>query len=254
MLWRTCEDEVKDGLILGIQFLTRIPINKAVEFSKENIRNSLFFFPFIGILIGAIASLAFYFIGQINMEISAFLTVITLIILTGGLHIDGLSDMLDGFLSNRDSKKTLEIMKDSRVGAFGVMGIVLLILGKYIILKNISFEMWIIIVFSIANSRFVGGLIIESKKPARKGGLGELFHSSNPKRNIAYSGTIYVLILLFLDITYIIPLIITYIFAELISAWSLKKIGGLTGDVYGGIMEISELISLLSYWGLLLWI
>src|SRR5690554_444266 len=106
---------MKEGLILGIQFLSRIPINKAVDFSEENIRDSLFFFPFIGMLIGAAASLVFYIAAQFNIEISAFLTVISLIILTGGLHIDGLSDMLDGFLSNRDVKKTLDIMKDSRI-------------------------------------------------------------------------------------------------------------------------------------------
>ena len=127
---------MKDGLILAIQFLTRIPIEKEIEFSQENIRNSMFFYPFVGLLIGGIGALIFYISGNFNIEISAFLTIISLIILTGGLHIDGLSDMLDGFLSNKDPDKTLDIMKDSRVGAFGVMGIVLLILGKYIIIKN----------------------------------------------------------------------------------------------------------------------
>lgn len=244
---------MKDGLILGIQFLTRIPINKSIEFSQRNIRNSLFFFPFIGMLVGGIGSLVFYFIGQFNTELSAFLTVLTLIVITGGLHIDGLSDTLDGFLSNRDTEKTLEIMKDSRIGAFGVIGIVLLILGKYIIIKNMTMDMWLII-FSLANSRLIAGIIISTKKTARKGGLGELFHKSNPKQNILYSGIIYGLILLLVDIYYIIPLITAYIFAELFSSWSYKKIGGLTGDVYGAIMEISELVSLLSYWGLLLWI
>lgn len=243
-----------DGLILGFQFLTRIPIKKQIEFNKENIRDSLFFFPFIGMVIGAIAGLVFYLTYILNQEVSSFLTVITLIVLTGGLHIDGLSDMLDGFLSNRDAEKTLDIMKDSRVGSFGVLGIVLLILGKYIIIKNLGMDMWIIVMLSIGNSRMVAGWIISTKKTARKGGLGELFHNSNPKRNILYSGIIYVLILLFLDISYIIPLIITYIFAELISLWSYRKIGGLTGDVYGAIMEISEVVSLISFWRLFLWI
>lgn len=245
---------MKDGLILGIQFLTRIPIKKEVEFSKRNIRDSLFFFPFIGILIGGLAGLVFYFIGQINIEIATLLTVISLIILTGGLHIDGLSDMLDGFLSNRDREKTLDIMKDSRIGAFGVIGIVLLILGKYVIIKNFTIDMWICIILSIANSRFIAAMIISSKKTARKDGLGELFHNSKPKRKILYSGLIYILILLFLNISYIIPLLISYIFAELISLWSYKKIGGLTGDVYGATMEISEIVSLLTYWGLFFWI
>lgn len=245
---------MKDGLILGIQFLTRIPINKPVEFNKDNIKDSLFFFPFIGMFIGGIASLVFYLTAQFNLDIAAFLTVITLVVLTGGLHIDGLSDMLDGFLSNKDTEKTLEIMKDSRIGAFGVIGIVLLILGKYIIIKNLPMDMWLLIMFSVANSRFIAGMIISNKRTARKGGLGELFHNSNPKNHIVYSGIIYILMLLFLNISYIIPLIITLIFAEIVSLWSNKKIGGLTGDVYGAIMEVSEVVSLLSFWGLFLWI
>lgn len=245
---------MKDGLILGIQFLTRIPIRKEVGFSQENIRDSLFFFPFIGMLIGIIASAVFYLVGQFNIEIATFLTIISLIILTGGLHIDGLSDMLDGFLSNKDRQKTLDIMKDSRVGAFGVIGIVLLILGKYVIIKNLSLDMGFIIIFSLGNSRLIAALMIANKKSARKGGLGELFHTSNPKKSILYSGIIYVLILLFINISYIIPLLITYVFGEIISIWSYKKIDGVTGDVYGAIMEISELVSLISFGGLLLWI
>lgn len=245
---------MKDGLILGIQFLTRIPINKEVDFSKENIGNSLFFFPYIGILIGGLVATVFYLAGQLNIEISAFLTVVSLIIITGGIHLDGLSDMLDGFLSNRDREMTLDIMKDSRIGAFGVIGIVLMILGKYIILKNFSLDMWIFIVLSIGNSRLIAAVIILTKKTARKGGLGELFHSSRPGKKIFYSGLIYLLFLLILDILYLIPLMVTYIFAQLICHWSYRKIDGLTGDIYGAIMEISEFVSLLTYWGLFFWI
>lgn len=243
-----------DGLILGLQFLTRIPINKEVDFTEKNIRNSLFFYPYIGMLIGGIASLIFYFIGNYNIEIAAFLTLISLIVLTGGLHIDGLSDMLDGFLSNRDVDKTLDIMKDSRIGAFGVLGIVLLVLGKYVLLKNLPNHMWFAIIFSLGNSRLVAGWIIATKKVARKNGLGQLFHSSNPKQHILISGIIYILILLFVDLSYIIPLIVTYIIGELVVKWSYKKIGGLTGDVYGAIMELSELVSLVSFLGVFLWI
>src|SRR5699024_7608439 len=172
---------------------------------------------------GAIAGMVFYLTARFNIEISAFLTLAALIILTGGLHMDGLSDMLDGFLSNRDVEKTLNIMKDSRIGVFGVIGLILLILGKYIVLKNLTMNMWMLIMFSVANSRFVTGVMIATKRTARKGGLGELFHKSDPKRNILYGGLIYILILLFLNISYVIPVIISYIFAELVSRWSYKK-------------------------------
>ncbi|MFY9612520.1 MAG: adenosylcobinamide-GDP ribazoletransferase, partial [Tissierellaceae bacterium] len=64
----------------------------------------------------------------------------------------------------------------------------------------------------------------------------------------------YLLVVIYMDIKFLIPLIISLIGGEMISAYSYKKIGGLTGDVYGAIIELSELVSLLSYWGVFIWI
>ncbi|NLK43207.1 MAG: adenosylcobinamide-GDP ribazoletransferase [Tissierellia bacterium] len=241
------------GLILSLQFFSCIPININVDFNEKNIRYSIFFLPLVGGIIGALGGLVYYLFSPYNKLIASSLALLITIIGTGGLHIDGLSDTFDGFMSNRDKEKTLEIMKDSRIGAFGVLSIILIILFKFVLIYSIE-NLPLAIILSFANSRLVVARIISYKKNARPGGLGELFHKSNPKSLMIGSGIIYIAILILLDIRYLIPLLITFLGGEYISYISYKRIEGLTGDVYGAIIELGDLISLLSFWGVMLWI
>ncbi|MDR7855777.1 adenosylcobinamide-GDP ribazoletransferase [Tissierella sp.] len=241
------------GLILSLQFFSRIPININVDFNEKNAKYSVFFLPLVGAIIGGLGGLVYYLISPYNKLIASFLALLTTIIATGGLHLDGLSDTCDGFFSNRDKEKALEIMKDSRIGAFGVLSIVLLILFKFILIASIEM-LPIAIILSFANSRLVVARIISYKKSARPGGLGDFFHSSKPEKLMIASAVIYIAILILLDIRYLIPLLITALAGEYISHVSCKKIDGLTGDVYGAIIEIGEAISLLSFWGVMIWI
>lgn len=241
------------GLILSLQFFTRIPINISVDFSEKNIRYSIFFMPLVGFVVGGLGGLIYYLLVPYNKLIASFLALLATIILTGGLHIDGLSDTFDGFLSNRDREETLEIMKDSRIGAFGVLSIVLLLIFKLILIISIE-NMLLAMTLSFANSRLVLGLIISYKRVAKFNGLGSLFHNSKPKKLITISAVVYLIAVISLDIKYTIPLIVNFIIAEYISCISYKKIGGLTGDVYGAIIEIGDTISLLSFWSVIAWI
>ena len=126
------------GFILSLQFFTRIPINVAIDFNKENIRYSVFFLPLVGFIIGGLGGLIYYLVSPYNAMIASFITLLATIILTGGLHLDGLSDTFDGFFSNREKEKVLDIMQDSRIGAFGVLSIILLVLFKFIMILNIT--------------------------------------------------------------------------------------------------------------------
>lgn len=253
MLWNTGEDKMIKGLILALQFFSHIPININVDFNERNIRYSMFFLPLVGGIIGALGGLVYFFLSPYSKLIGSFLTLLTTILLTGGLHIDGLSDTCDGFMSNRDRERILEIMKDSRIGAFGVLSIVLIILFKFILIYSVE-NFPLVLILSFANSRLVVARLISYKKNARPGGLGDLFHKSNPKNLMIVSSIIYIMILILLDIRYLIPLLITFLAGEYISHISYKKIGGLTGDVYGAIIELGDAISLLSFWGVILWI
>lgn len=241
------------ALIVALQFLTRLPVNVAVDFNSENIRRSTFYFPFVGLLLGLISSIAYYFLSPLNNQIGSFLTLLIIIILTGGLHLDGLSDSADGFFSNKDRERTLEIMKDSRIGAFGVLSLILLVFFKYILISNLGFNLPVGLILSMGNSRLIVLIQLASKRVARPGGLGDMLHKSQPKPYIIFSIILYLLIIIYIDIKYIIPLIISLIVGEMISIYSYKKIGGLTGDVYGATIELSELVSLLSFWGVFFW-
>lgn len=254
MLWYTGEDKMIKGLIVALQFLTRLPVNIAVDFNSENIRRSTFYFPFVGLLLGFIGVIPYIFLSSLNINIGSFITVLMIIILTGGLHLDGLSDSADGFFSNRDKERTLEIMKDSRIGAFGVLSLILIIFFKYILISNIEFNLPLALVLSMGNSRLVVLLQIAFKKVARPGGLGDMVSKSEPKTFVISSVILYLLLISFIDIIYIIPLGISFLVGEIISIYTYKRIGGFTGDVYGATIELTEAASLLGFWGVFLWI
>lgn len=254
MLWHTCEDQMMKGLILSLQFLTRLPINIPVDFNGENIRRSTFYFPFIGLLLGWIASIPYLLLSPFNNNIASFITLLTVIILTGGLHLDGLSDTADGFFSNRDKEKVLDIMKDSRIGAFGVLSLILILLFKYILIGNINVNLPVALIFSMGNSRLTVILQIAFKKIARPGGLGDMVHKSQAKPYIISSIILYVILILYINTLYLIPLILSLSIGELISIYTHKKIGGFTGDVYGATIELAEILSLFGFWGVFQWI
>lgn len=243
-----------NGLILSLQFLTRIPVNKSIDFNHENIRKSTFFFPYIGVLLGAIVALSYYAILPLNRDIASFIAVLMIIVLTGGLHLDGLSDTADGFYSARDKEKMLVIMKDSRIGAFGVISLILIILFKYILISNLDNNVGLILMLSLGNSRLTVLIQMAYKKTSRPGGLGELFSKSNPKGYILWSIIGYIIIISIVNIKFLIPLIGTIILGEIITKITYKKIDGFTGDVYGATIELSEALSLLLFMGVIQWI
>ncbi len=254
MLWNTSESEMIKGLILSIQFLTRIPINISVEFNKKNLSKSTFFFPLTGMIIGGISGFIYYLFAKLNKDIGAFLAVTTIIIVTGGLHLDGISDTFDGFLSARKKEKVLEIMKDSRVGTYGVVAIILDILLKYITVSQLEGNVPLYLALSCGNGRLIAVLILSFAKNARPGGMGDMFSSSNPQKYVIAGGIIYSIIILLINPLFLISIGISILAALIMIYKAYKIIGGFTGDILGASIEISEIVSLLTFWGLLSWI
>src|SRR5690554_4099472 len=243
-----------DGLILALQFFTRIPVNKEVSFQGKNIGKSLFYLPIIGLVIGMIAALPAILLSGYSKPISALLTVLIITGLTGGLHLDGLADTFDGFLSGREKNRVMEIMKDSTLGAFGAVALIFAIISKLVAVHELPAEYWIGIPLSLANARLVAGYVITTKKNAREDGLGALFKSSAAGKNVLLSGLVMIGIILFINPIFLIPLAGSFIMGELIVFWSYRKIDGMTGDVYGAVIELCELTSLIIFWGVTIWI
>lgn len=242
------------GFIVAMQFLTRLPINISIDFNEENIGRATFFFPYVGMILGLISYIPYHILGNYYKNLASFLIVFLMIVLTGGLHLDGLSDMVDGFLANRDKDETMKIMHDSRIGAFGVLSLILIILFKYITISSFESNLCLAVVLSMGNARFVSLIQIYFKKMARPGGLGDMIHSSYNKKYIISSLLSYILLNLILNKIYLIPLIISVLLGEIISKITYRKLGGFTGDGYGAVIEVTEAISLLSFLGVLKWI
>ncbi|EYE89254.1 hypothetical protein Q428_03775 [Fervidicella metallireducens AeB] len=243
------------AFILMLQFLTRLPINIPVDMDSKTLSRGAFFFPFVGVVVGLISGGVYYLFQFINNDIASLSAVFTIIFVTGGIHVDGLSDTADGFFSARSKERILEIMKDSRVGTFGVIAIIFDILAKYVIIKNIPAGLVIpALIFSCALGRTASSMLFSFGKSARPGGMGDMF-TANPTKKYFISATIILTVIGLVTVRtmFLIALVSVVIFALLLMKLSYKTIDGLTGDVYGACTELCEIVSLTVFMAVSLW-
>jgi len=168
------------GLIFALQFLTRLPIPFDIKLDRDVISKSTIFFPYVGIFISLIAFIIYWLFLKFDRFIAAFLSVFSIIFVTGGLHIDGLADTCDGFFSNRPKERILEIMKDSRIGTFGVLAIIFDIFLKYLLVLKLPTNMVLTaFMVSLGLGRLEMSLLFTFGRSAKNGGLGNLFTENN---------------------------------------------------------------------------
>lgn len=236
-------------LIIALQFLTRIPIKIKVDFTPRNMGKSMFFYPIIGSLIGLflVGLNSLFGVFWSNLVVKGLLLV-SMIIITGGLHLDGYMDTIDGIFSGRNKEKTLDIMRDSRVGAHGVTGAFTLLLLKFLFLTEITPQIQLeALVLMPIFSRWAMVYASAFYPYARKGeGLGKAHAEFVGKREIIFTSlwSIFLSTIL-LGINGIITFILVWITTILIIKVIIKRIDGLTGDCYGAINEVIEVASLL---------
>ncbi len=232
-------------LILLIQFLTRIPININLDVTREDLSKSIIYFPIVGYIIGIILAV-FYKVSIFYFDkiIISFLIVTFEIVITGGLHIDGLSDTVDGIYSGRKKEKIIEIMKDPNVGTFGVLSIIILVIFKFLLIYKINNNLFIVLLIMPVFSRFCSVLSSRIGKYSKEDGLGNIFigQVSNFQLFISFILTLPLLYFNFLlYFAFIINIVFTILFVKYIS----KKIDGITGDTLGAIVEINEVLFLM---------
>ncbi|MDO5725091.1 MAG: adenosylcobinamide-GDP ribazoletransferase [Tissierellia bacterium] len=234
------------ALIFAFQYLTRIPIGKNIEFTKENMANAKLFFPLVGGIIGFLTGLSIKLILPFGFQIAAISGLLVNVILTGAFHLDGLGDMCDGFFSNLERDRVLEIMKDPRAGNFAVISLVLFLLAKFTFYSVLGLNSILILTVSGIYSRIAVLYAIELKSNSRKDGLGDFVKQSKTGNLMIVSMIIYIFFSTIFMPKLLAALIMAILTSEIISRISCRKIGGLTGDVYGAIVEISELVSIIT--------
>ncbi len=239
--------------ITALQFLTRICIVNQLKYSTERWGRSVKFFPAVGSIVGMIlAGIVYgvqqYWSGNLPRHVLAAGLIIIEIALTGGLHCDGFMDTIDGIFSGRSRDRMLEIMKDSRVGAFGAMAFALLVLLKYSLLMDLDLSRLPLAFFVMSLVGRTGIVIaITLFNYARADGLGKSFTQYANRHTLVMAGVFTGLLLLVLGRTAILSGMLgcggAYLFANYVN----KRLGGLTGDVYGAVNEVTEIVVLLVF-------
>lgn len=248
------------GFLINLQFFSTIPIPFNLPMDKKHLERAIQTFPLLGIVLGALYAGILYSIMEwtpFSPLAAAFALWLASILFTGGIHLDGWIDSSDAFFSYRDQEKRLEIMKDPRTGAFGVLSVIVLLSAKFFFLYEIVGMMnsaTYLLAFAIPFlSRTVMGVLLVTVGPAKNEGLGALFKKSSSKSTL-WIYPVYLLIfgwVLFFNGLYIS--LASYLFATILLIVFLKQkilkwFGGMTGDTLGASVELTEVLLWMTLW------
>ncbi len=228
----------------ALQHLTRINLYKG-EFDEMAFGRASVFFPIVGLLLGALLLLAQQLLTYIfPVPLVAALLVVLMVVMTGGMHLDGFMDTVDGVFSGRSRERKLEIMRDSRVGAFGVLGLVCLILLKYNAFFTLTAPLiYQTILLAALISRWSMVYAIACFPYARREGLGTLYNSYTGKRELIWAtGSTIILAALVAWAAGLILLLAAWGWVHFVGSKLTGELGGLTGDIYGAAAETTELL------------
>jgi len=262
------------SFLLMIGFFTRLPVPK-IEFTEEHYRRAVKLMPLVGLVIGAILVLVQLLAVALNVPvlIRGAILLCVYILLTGGLHFDGLADTCDGVFSGRTREQSLEIMKDSRIGVFGTLGIFMAGLFYFVTFNGAPIAG--LLVFPLVGRACC--LISSSLAPyARADGMGKATGAEGGPVSVA-AAAISIIGSSFLTI----PLLLFVIllgsgFATLVGAYTVgiftasvicsllaagtavivtacvtanfkRRLGGVTGDTFGAVIEVTSIVYLLVF-------
>jgi adenosylcobinamide-GDP ribazoletransferase len=239
-------NEIKTSLI----FCTRLPLLRATPVAGGTIATAAWAFPIAGIAVGLIGTVVYWFARHVGLPPwpAVALTVAATLLATGCLHEDGLADTADGFGGGKTRERKLEIMRDSRIGTYGVCALVLCLLlrvGALASLPNGHLVVWALIA-SHAGARATMPVLMFLLPPARGDGLS--FDAGRPAANgVVVAALIGFVVLAFClhPLRGLLALICLGIVVALMVWLSSRQIDGQTGDVVGALEQISEVVVLL---------
>jgi adenosylcobinamide-GDP ribazoletransferase len=240
-----------NSLKAAIEFLTIFRVGKSREDTPpEDIASSIIYFPLVGILLGGICALVEFVSRDLITPdlIRSLFPVIILAILSRGLHLDGIADCFDALhFSEHDKEKALRVMKGNTIGAFGASALIIIIVGKILSISALPEGYRIQSLILIPSlSRWTSSIVARQGYPASEEGLGYIFTVYSTRGAFIISGVIaFALSFLLLGINGIAIFILVSIFGVFLTSFFNRAFGGVTGDVFGAVLELSEVFGFL---------
>jgi adenosylcobinamide-GDP ribazoletransferase len=241
-----------NSLLGTLKFLTIIPVSRSgLNEARLCVRPE--YFPVVGLLLGIVLATAdAVFFRFFPSLLASACTIIALVVLTGGMHLDGLADTADGFFSARPREEILRIMHDSRTGAMGAMAIACILLLKVSALASLApgIRTQGLLLMPVAG-RCAMAALMAYLPPARSDGLAALLQPGESKHLlIVSSAALLVLAWLILGKSGIVAALVCLLALMPLSRYMLRKIGGITGDTLGAACEVVETIVLMTAAGI----
>jgi len=238
----------------GITFLTRLPYRTATPIGGAAVGAAAWAFPIAGLLVGLIGALVYVLAYRAGLTAwpAAALAVGATMVASGGLHEDGLADTFDGFGGGGSRERKLDIMRDSRIGTYGVCALVVTILLRVSLLASLAVPALAVpaLIAAHAAARAVLPAFMLMVRPARSDGLSA--SAGRPPRASAAAAAILGVAILILCLgfwTGFAALILLAIVAACLAWLSVAQIGGQTGDVLGALEQVGEVVVLLAALG-----
>ena len=239
-------------IVAAIAFSTRLPLARVVpaETSSADLAQSIWALPLAGLLVGAAGALVYAIAHRLGVPAwpAAALSIAATLALTGCLHEDGLADTADGFGGGATRERKLDIMRDSRIGAYGVCALVVSILIRAGVLASLAEPGWVAWALLAAHGagRATLPVLMFLVPPARADGLSVT--AGQPPREQAVAGAVLGVLILIICLGFASALIAAIVLAmavALMARLSTAQIGGQTGDVLGALEQMSEMVVLL---------
>jgi adenosylcobinamide-GDP ribazoletransferase len=229
-----------DAFLVALQFLTRIPVNYRYETGATSLGHSVLYYPAVGLLLGILLSLPGTLFAGSSPLLLAAIVLATWVLLTGGLHLDGLADCADAWVGGHgDKQRSLQIMKDPASGPIAVSLLILVLILKFAALTAMFEQTRLapLVLAPVLGRAAILGLMLTTDY-VRPQGLAEALLQQLPRTQANWVLVISVLsVVVFLGFPAVL-------FASGLLFWlrqtAMSRLGGVTGDVYGAAVELTE--------------
>jgi adenosylcobinamide-GDP ribazoletransferase len=228
--------------LTAVMFFTRVPISLS-NFDNSDLNKATRYFPLVGILVGAVGALVFWLSNiLLPLEVALLISMASTILLTGAFHEDGLADAIDGLGGGWSKEQVLTIMVDSRIGSYGAIGLVMVLLTKY---QALSYQTVTLIPVTLiagnALSRLCAVLVMFTQSYVKAEGKSKPLATKLNITELIIATFFGIAPMAFLEIKLLSALVPVAIVWLWFSAKIKSRIGGYTGDCLGAMQQLTEI-------------